>query len=75
VAVADHGSLQSDGTVIWNLGDLAPGEKRTVHATMLVTGTGLQTDMAVAAAANADPAVDVATVRAAAAVRPPTFTG
>ncbi|HUA49074.1 MAG TPA: VWA domain-containing protein [Solirubrobacteraceae bacterium] len=75
VGVADHGALQSDGTVIWNLGDLAPGEKRTVHATLLVTGTGLQTDTAVAAAANADPGVDVATVRAATALRPPPFTG
>ncbi|HTX11850.1 MAG TPA: VWA domain-containing protein [Solirubrobacteraceae bacterium] len=75
VAAANHGSIQSDGTVIWNIGDLAPGESRTVHATMLITGAGLHTDTAVATAGNADPAFDVAPVRAAQAVRPPPFTG
>jgi uncharacterized repeat protein (TIGR01451 family) len=71
VEVADHGSLQSDGTVVWNLGTLAPGETRTVHATMLITATGLSTDMAVASVGNADPAFDVAAVRARAPVHPP----
>jgi uncharacterized repeat protein (TIGR01451 family) len=71
VGVADHGSLQSDGTVIWNLGNLGPGEKRTVRATMLITQTGSHTDTAVASASNADPAFDVATVRARAAAHPP----
>ncbi|HTU87380.1 MAG TPA: VWA domain-containing protein [Solirubrobacteraceae bacterium] len=75
VAAANHGSIQSDGTVIWNLGDLVPGASRTVRATLLITATGLHTDTAVASAGNADPAFDVASVSAAPAVRPPPFTG
>jgi uncharacterized repeat protein (TIGR01451 family) len=77
VGVANHGLLQSDGTVVWNLGALAPGETRTVHATMLITGTGLSTDTAVASAGNADPAFDVAAVRVRARVHapPPPVTG
>lgn len=78
VAAANHGSIQSDGTVIWNIGNLAPGESRTVHATMLVTRTGLHTDTAVASAGNADPAFDAAAVRARAgapAPPPPVVTG
>lgn len=71
VAAADHGSLQSDGTVIWDLGSLAPGHTATVHATMLITSTGLSTDTAVATAGNADPAFDAAAVRVRAAVHPP----
>jgi uncharacterized repeat protein (TIGR01451 family) len=78
VAAANHGSIQSDGTVVWNLGNLAPGESRTVHATMLVTRPGLHTDTAVASAGNADPAFDAAAVRArgaAPAPPPPVVTG
>lgn len=75
VAVADHGSLQHDGTVAWDLGSLAPGATRTVHATMLVTRTGLLLDTAVASALNADPALDDAVVRVGAATRPPPVTG
>jgi uncharacterized repeat protein (TIGR01451 family) len=75
VAAANHGSIQRDGTVIWNVGKLAPGESRTVRATMLITQTGLHTDTALATAGNAEPAFDVAPVRAAQAVRPPPFTG
>jgi uncharacterized repeat protein (TIGR01451 family) len=78
VAVGNHGSIQSDGTVVWNLGNLAPGARRTIHATMLITGAGMQTDTAVASARNADPAFDVANVRARAAAPappPPAVTG
>ena len=71
VAVANHGSIQLDGTVVWHLGSLGPGKTRTVHATMLATGTGSHTNRAVVSAANADPAYDAAPVRARAAVRPP----
>lgn len=77
VAVADHGSLQHDGTVVWDLGSLPPGATRTVHATMLVTGTGSLLDTAVAGAVNADPALGDAVVRVGAAPRPspPAVTG
>jgi hypothetical protein len=78
VAAANHGSIQPNGTVIWQLGSLAPGETRTVHATMLVTGRGLPTDRAVAASGNADPAFDAAAARARAAPPappPPAVTG
>lgn len=76
VAIADHGSLQHDGTVAWELGNLAPGATRMVHATMLVTRTGLLGDTAVADALNADPALDDAVVRVLAAMpRPPAVTG
>lgn len=75
VVVADHGSLGHDGTVVWDLGNLAPGATRTVHATMLLTRTGLLGDTAVATAVNADPALDDAVVHVAAAPRPPAVTG
>lgn len=77
VAVADHGSLRHDGTVVWDLGSLAPGATRTVHATMLLTRTGKLGDTAVADALNADPALDhaVVHVRAALHPRPPAVTG
>jgi hypothetical protein len=58
VAVQDHGSIEHDGTVVWNLGSLAPGESRTVHATMLVTTPGLHLNIAVADANNDYPAFD-----------------
>jgi len=75
VSVADHGSIQPDGTAVWHLGALAPGESRTVHGTMRVTHTGSHVNTAVATALNADPALSDAAVRAAPAPRPPTFTG
>jgi uncharacterized repeat protein (TIGR01451 family) len=65
VHAADHGSIQHDGTVVWHLGNLAPGEKLTVHATMLVIQAGYHLNSAVASASNAD------AVEAAAAVRAP----
>jgi hypothetical protein len=69
VAAANHGSIQPNGTVVWHLGSLAPGETRTVRATMLITGPGLHTDRAVAVAGNADPGYDA--VLASAAPPPP----
>jgi uncharacterized repeat protein (TIGR01451 family) len=33
VAAANHGAIQPNGTVVWHLGSLAPGQTRTVHAT------------------------------------------
>jgi hypothetical protein len=83
VGVADHGLIQRDGTTVWNLGNLAPGETRTVHATMLITRTGLHLNTAVASARNSRPSVAQATVRARAPVnrprppapRPPIVTG
>jgi hypothetical protein len=72
VAVANHGSVQHDGAVLWHLGNLAPGETRTVHATAIVTQTGLHVDTAVASASNAEPAFHRAAVRARTAARPPT---
>jgi uncharacterized repeat protein (TIGR01451 family) len=71
VAVADHGSIQHDDAILWHLGSLAPGATRTVHATAVVTRTGLHVDMAVAAASNGDPAFHRAAVRARRAARPP----
>lgn len=77
VAVADHGSLRRDGTVVWTLKSLASGATQTVHATMLLIRTGLLPDTAVADAINAAPALDRAVVRVRAAVhqRPPAVTG
>jgi Domain of unknown function DUF11/Prealbumin-like fold domain len=78
VAAANHGAIQRDGTVIWQLGSLAPGASRTVHATMRVTRTGSQLNLAVASAGNADPAVTQAALRARAKrppPAPPPFTG
>ena len=74
VQVADHGTIQH-GTAVWHLGDLAPGESRTVHATARGLHVGLHVDTAVATALNADPALSDAAVRARAAARrrrPPT---
>src|SRR5262249_46337317 len=45
----DHGSIKHDGSALWNVGDLTPGESHTVHATMLVTLPGLHLNTAVAA--------------------------
>lgn len=76
VAVADRGSLQHDGIAVWDLGNLAPGETRTVHATMLLTRTGPLLDTATASALNADPALDDAVVRVQRAQpSPPPVTG
>jgi uncharacterized repeat protein (TIGR01451 family) len=33
VGVSDGGAIQSDGTAVWSLGNLAPGATRTVRAT------------------------------------------
>jgi uncharacterized repeat protein (TIGR01451 family) len=65
-----HGRHAKDGTVIWTLGDLAPGAKRTVHATMLITQTGTLRNTAIAGAGNAGSVVANAHVRVAAAVSP-----
>lgn len=65
-----HGTHRKDGTVVWNLGDLAPGAKRTVHATMLITQTGTLRNTAIAGAGNADEVGADADVRVAAAVAP-----
>jgi hypothetical protein len=70
VHVANGGTIQH-GNAVWHLGDLAPGESRTVHATARVLHTGLHIDTAVATALNADPALSNAFVRARAAARPP----
>jgi hypothetical protein len=77
VAVADHGSLQRNGTAVWNIGALAPGSARTVHVTMRVTRTGLLVNTAVAADFNADPVVAQAAVRVTRhhITKPPKFTG
>jgi uncharacterized repeat protein (TIGR01451 family) len=69
--VSRRGAIRSDGTAVWSLGRLAPGARRTVRATVRVTRTGLLTDTAVAAPGNADPAFDVAAVRARHRARPP----
>jgi uncharacterized repeat protein (TIGR01451 family) len=71
VAAANHSAIHPDATVTWNIGTLAPGQTRRVHATMLVTGPGMTTDRALATAGNADPAFDAAAVTARPAVRPP----
>jgi uncharacterized repeat protein (TIGR01451 family) len=65
-----HGTHRKDGSVLWVLGALAPGDKRTVHATMLVTQTGTLRNTAIASAANTDVVVADADVRVAAAVSP-----
>jgi hypothetical protein len=70
VHVADGGTLQN-GTAIWNIGSLASGESRTVHAMARVLHSGRHVDTAVATAINADQAVSVASVRARAAARSP----
>jgi Domain of unknown function DUF11 len=71
IHVADHGTIDN-GTAVWHVGNLAPGESRTVHATARVSHTGLHVDTAVATALNANPALSDAALRArAAAHRPP----
>jgi hypothetical protein len=70
VRVADGGTLR-DGTAIWQIGNLASGESRTVHAMARVVQTGRHVDTAVATAIDADPAVSVAAVLATAAARRP----
>lgn len=64
VTVASPGSLRRDGTAAWRLGNLEPGETRTVRVTARVTRWGLHLNRAVASAANTDPALAQATVRA-----------
>ena len=71
VQAGNGGSIQRDGTVLWRLGNLAAGEKLTVHATMLVTHAGSHLNTAVANASNAGAALAHATVRAAAVPTPP----
>lgn len=75
VAVADHGSIQPDGTVVWKLGSLAPKKSHTVHATMLVTRPGLHLNTAVASARDSYPAFDRVHQRDSRPPRPPSFTG
>jgi uncharacterized repeat protein (TIGR01451 family) len=70
VRVANNGTIQR-GVAIWHLGNLSPGESRTVHATARVLRTGMHVDTAVATAMNAAPALSNAALRARAAVRPP----
>jgi hypothetical protein len=70
VSVANGGALRN-GTAVWHLGNLAPGEVRTVHVMARVLHTGLHVDTAVATANNAAPALSVASVRASAAPPPP----
>jgi Domain of unknown function DUF11 len=75
-SVAQSGSIRSDGTALWRIGNLARGARRTVQATMVVTRPGLNVDTAAAAAVNAEPAFGAAALRArAAARRPPPVTG
>jgi hypothetical protein len=64
----------ADGTLEWSLGNLAPGARRTVRATMLVTRAGPLRNTTVVDGTDAEVAVDVAGARAAAAPAPP-FTG
>ncbi len=78
VVAADHGVVQRDGTVLWHIGSLAPGEVRTVRATLRVARTGPQLNRAVTTARNADPAPSQATLRGRArppAPPPPAVTG
>jgi hypothetical protein len=75
VAVGNHGSIKPNGAVIWDLGDLAPGKSRVVHATMLVVRPGLHLNTAVASASDSYPAFDGAQERAGRRARPPSFTG
>jgi hypothetical protein len=78
VRLGQRGSIRGDGTAVWRLANLAPGERQTVRATILVTRTALHIDTATAAAQNAEPAFDVAPERVRGAVRrqpPPPVTG
>jgi hypothetical protein len=67
--------IEADGTVVWDIGRLAPGEMRSVHATMLVTRTGLLLNTVVEDATNGDPAADPDPIRVRPGPSPPTFTG
>jgi uncharacterized repeat protein (TIGR01451 family) len=71
VSVGRGGSIQSDGTAVWDLGNLASGARRTVRATMLVGRTGSLMNTAVAEAGNAQPGFAVAGVSASGAARRP----
>jgi uncharacterized repeat protein (TIGR01451 family) len=59
-------SRRKDGAVAWALGDLAPGQQRTIHATMLITAAspiGAVRNTAFASAGNADVVIAKANVR------------
>jgi hypothetical protein len=83
VVVAEHGSIgHRHRNAVWNLGNLAPGATRTVHATVLVTRAGLLVNAVFAVPANANPSVAQAAVRVRAVRRhrrppppPPRVTG
>jgi hypothetical protein len=77
VRASNHGRIGRHGTVVWVFGSLAPGARRTVHATMRGTRAGLVVNSATAAANNTDPAVAKAVMRVRAAHRrpPPPVTG
>lgn len=75
VAAADGGSTEPDGTVVWDVGTLAPHEGRTVHATMVATRPGFHLNTAVVRAADSYPAFDRAPLRDRRPHRPPSFTG
>ena len=53
------------GSVTWNLGTLAPGARRTIRGSVLISGgtPGLKRNVALAAAANARVADDHADTR------------
>ena len=73
-------TVESDGSVQWNLGTIAAGHSRTIVVTMVVGDTapgGSLRNTAVAVAANATTAVANAGLRVARAVRPspPAVTG
>jgi uncharacterized repeat protein (TIGR01451 family) len=73
--VAQGGTIRRDRTALWSLGNLSSGASRTVRATMVVTRTGLLSNVAVAAAQNALPDFDASALRARPALRPPSVTG
>lgn len=64
VLAGDRGSVQPDGTILWRLGSLRPGEQRTVHATMLVLSAGLHLNRALADASNAQVVISTASLHA-----------
>jgi uncharacterized repeat protein (TIGR01451 family) len=69
VAVSGHHAARlGDGSVVWRLGDLAPGETRTIHATMVIIATapaGRLRNTVLANAGNADAVDSNAVVRVA----------
>jgi uncharacterized repeat protein (TIGR01451 family) len=73
--VAQGGTIRTARSAVWSLGNLSSGASRTVGATMIVRRTGLLANVAVAAADNAQPDFDASTLRARAALRPPSVTG